>query len=173
MKLIIMNCFIAVVTGCSNVRVDANIDSIDRRYTTGECSNCDLDSRTTSFQARTMELDRKMFHGSSSSHTNKIEGITGGITLLPSYVQTFPATTSKEVVQECSPYIEWKWEQTIPAVGITYGGSLLDKSLRSLTDGMNSNGLTVSVQLYRGNQFPKLTTDEIVNKRAIPDICYD
>ena len=71
-----------------------------------------------------------------------------------------------------SPYIEWKWEQTIPAVGITYGGSLLDKSLRSLTDGMNSDGLTVSVQLYRGNQFPQLTKEEIVNKRAIPDICY-
>lgn len=161
MKLIIITCLIAVVTGCSNVRVDANIEPTDQR-------DIDSDSATTSFQARTMELDRKMFHGSSSDTSNKTEGIT----LLPSYVQTFPTTSGKEIVQECSPYIEWKWEQTIPAVGITYGGSLLDKSLRSLTDGMNSNGLTVSVQLYRGNQFLKLTKDEIVNKRAIPDICY-
>ena len=155
MKLIIMNFFIAVVTGCSNVRVDANIkfNIAEQLDTDQHCSNCDLDSSTTSFQARTMELDRKLFHGSSSSQTNKTEGIT----LLPSYVQTFPTSSGKEIVQECSPYIEWKWEQTIPAVGITYGGSLLDKSLRSLTDGMNSNGLNVSVQLYRGNQFPRLS----------------
>ena len=97
MKLMIMNCFIVVVIGCSNVRVDVNIEPTDQRYTTGECSNCDLDSRSTSFQARTMELDRKMFHGSSSSHTNNTEGIT----LLPSYVQTFPTSSGKEVVQEC------------------------------------------------------------------------
>ena len=63
MKLIIMNCFIAVVTGCSNVRVDANVEPTDQR-------DIGSDSATTYFQARTMELDRKMFHG-SSSHTKQ------------------------------------------------------------------------------------------------------
>lgn len=165
--------YCVLAEGCSNVRIDANLEVLDLSNDESRCDNCAQDVSITSFQSRTFELDRQLFHHheSEGSYTTNQTGI-GGITLLPSYVQTFPTTNGQEIIEECSPYIEWKWEQTIPAVGITYGGSLYDKRLRALTEGMNVNGLTVSVQLFRGNQFHHLTKEEVVEKKAIPDICY-
>ncbi|EJK48399.1 hypothetical protein THAOC_32805 [Thalassiosira oceanica] len=167
----------AAVLACGNVRLDA-----DLAETPDECGPSD--SRLTSFQARTMELDRfraanRALFALAANRTDLVGlqtlspelGKTPGLVETPFMVEFFPTQATKE--HACTPAApRWKWRREIPFVGVTAMASYGKLEFKQTAEGMNKDGLTVSAQIYRGNVFPhNAVAEEWGLPGWVPDAC--